>query len=527
MIIESIRPFLAVLVPALTIIFLPFLSDAKGNRLLVWSMVLDFLIVASMYPAISDGNTIHCTLNTGLNVQLAFMADALSMLAGLIAIFMWMLASVFSVKYMAHEHAQCRYNVFSLLSLTGMMGVVFTKNLFSLYLFFEMLSIASYVMVIHEESPDAAEAGLKYIFMGVCGGLILLFAIISTYAITGTGDLVEIAKISGRFAGNPMVAIIFLCFIVGFGVKAGLFPVHIWLPDAHPVAPSPASALLSGVMIKAGAYGIIRTVYTIMGTGVLRGQTVTSILLIFAVINIFLGSAVAIKQTELKRMLAYSSISQMGYIILGVALMSPKALTGGVVHIFNHAIIKGTLFLCAGAFIAQTGLRQLVDLKGIGKRMPVTTACFTLAALSMIGFPPFNGFISKWFLALGALEATQIGTQPNWVGTGAVLLLMLSSLMNLIYYGPVIYGAWFGKVNTAAGYPVNSHNNDHAHNQSSAHGQGNMQSHIKHPLPAGNDDPGLWMKIPLIILGACIVFFGIFPQLPIGLAQQASQLLFH
>lgn len=504
---NSILPFLAVAIPFLSVLLVPLFSDSLGNRFMVFSNGLTFLIVAAMYPAVRSGQTLLYVLGSGLKIDLAFMADSLSLITGLISIIVWTLASIFSVRYMEYEHAQCRYNVFSLLSLTGMLGVVFTKNLFSLYIFFEMLSVASYVMVIHEETPEATEAGLKYIFMGVCGGLILLFSIIATYAITGTGDIIEIAKIGGRFVGHPAVPLIFMGYVIGFGVKAGLFPVHIWLPDAHPVAPSPASALLSGVMIKAGAYGIIRVVYIVIGLGVLKNGVLPAALLSFAAINIFLGSAVAIKQTELKRMLAYSSISQIGYVVIGAALLTPLGVMGGVLHIFNHAIIKGTLFMCAGAYITQTGLRQLKDLKGIGKRMPVTTICFTLGALSMIGFPPFNGFISKWFLALGALNVADSGAYPAWVGISVLTLLLLSSLMNLIYYGPVIYGAWFG--------------------QGGCHDDVHGSHHDGHGVAVANDDPNLWMKLPLVLLGIGTVFFGIFPQLPVGLAEQASTLLFH
>ena len=517
MVVESVLPFLAVAIPFFSVFLLPLLSEDAGNRFVVLTNILTVLVVAAMYPAVRSGQILQYVLDTGLKVKLAFMADPLCLITGLISIVVWMLAGVFSVRYMAHQHAKRRYNVFSLLSLTGMLGVVFTKNLFSLYIFFEMLSVASYVMVIHEESPEATSAGLKYIFMGVCGGLILLFSIIATYAITGTGDILEIVKIGSRFAGHPAVPFIFFGYIIGFGVKAGLFPVHIWLPDAHPVAPAPASALLSGVMIKAGAYGIIRTIYTVIGLDLLKGNALVAVLLAFAAVNIFLGSAIAIKQVEIKRMLAYSSISQIGYVILGVALLTPLGVTGGVVHIFNHAIIKGTLFMCAGAFITQTGLRQLEDLKGIGKRMPLTTLCFTMAALSMIGFPPFNGFISKWFLALGALDVAQAGSYPAWVGISALSLLLLSSLMNLIYYGPVVYGAWFGESKPPGGEIAAGAGNHHGHG-----GQAETRNEGR-----SNDDPDLWMKIPLLLLGGGTLFFGIFPQLPIGLARQASQILLH
>ncbi len=308
-------------------------------------------------------------------------------------------------------------------------------------------------------------------------------------------------------ANHPYGPFVFICFLLGFGVKAGIFPVHIWLPDAHPIAPSPASALLSGVMIKAGGYGIIRTIYTIMGVGGVRHEWIAYVVLGIAFINIFLGSAMAIKQTEIKRMLAYSSVSQIGYVLLGVILMTPLGLVGGVVHIFNHAIMKVTLFLCAGAFIHQTGLRKLDDLRGIGKRMPLTTLCFTLAGFSMIGFPPFVGFISKWFLVLGSLQVAKSGSYGMKVGVATLCLLILSSLMNLMYYGPIIYRAWFPG------------------DEDDAHGGAYNTGAVA--CKTTNDDPDNYMMVPLLILGAALVILGLFPQLGTGLANQFSQLYFH
>ncbi len=519
--VSSALPFVAILIPLLGATGIALVKEKQSNVYTYSVAALTFLLVLSMYPAVARGEKLLFIIDTGLQVKLSFMADPLSMLVGLISSVVWLLASIYAVEYMRGEHALRRYSLFSLLSLAGMMGVVFTANLFSLYIFFELLSVASYVMVIHEETKEALIAGLTYLFMGVCGGLILLFSIIATYGITGSGELYTII---GGLKGHPLLPYIFWGYIIGFGVKAGLFPLHVWLPVAHPVAPSPASALLSGIMIKAGGYGILRTVYTIIGIDILSGSTLMSALLILAVINIILGSAVAIRQTEIKKMLAYSSIAQIGYVILGVALMSPLGLLGGVLHIFNHAIIKGTLFLCAGAFIHQTGLRQLKDLKGIGKRMPVVMLCFTLAGLSMIGLPPFNGFISKWFLALGSLEVRTVGSHATWVGIACLFTLLLSSFMNLVYYGPIIYGAWFVSVDEDDAHDENalfaSHGGQDDHDVHGRHG-GHSEAAVC------NDDPSLWMKVPLLILAFSTLVFGIFPQLPVHLAKQVSEMFFH
>jgi multicomponent Na+:H+ antiporter subunit D len=505
---NSYLPALAVLIPVIAAPLAVLLRDQASNRFTAWVNVLSFITVAAMYPRISQGQVLETIIDTGLKIKFSFMADALSVLSGLIFISLWMLASFYSIEYMSHEHEQRRYNLFSLLSLAGTLGVAFTRNLFTLYLFFELLSVASYVMVIHEQTNDALTAGVKYLFMGVGGGLILLFSIIATYTITGTGDLIKISRGGLGLGQHPYMPLIFMGYVIGFGVKAGIFPVHIWLPDAHPIAPSPASALLSGVMIKAGAYGIVRAAYTIVGLGALRHQMIMLVVMIFAFINIFLGSAMAMKQRDIKRMLAYSSISQIGYIIMGIALLTPKGIIGGVVHIFNHAIIKGTLFLCAGAFIHQTGLRQLDELEGIGKRMPLTTICFSIAALSMIGLPPFNGFISKWYLALGTLEAVKLGSYKTLIGVLALGILLLSSLMNLMYYGPIIYRAWFDEVKEN-------------------HAGADQHNHEANAVAVPNDDPNPYMMLPLLLLAGGAIFFGIFPQLPVDLARQLSQAIFY
>ncbi len=496
MMVESILPFLAVVIPLIAVVVIPWLDDAQGNRFTALAAAVSLVVILMMYPHIHAGVTLVKVYDTGAMVKVSFMADSLSFLVGLVSIVLWMLASIYGVGYMHKEHAQGRYNIFSLLSLAGMLGVVFTKNLFSLYIFFELLSVASYVMVVHEETPEAKSAGLTYIVMGIGGGLFLLVSVIATYAIIGSGDLSGVAT---GLAGHPLTPYIFLGYIIGFGVKAGIFPVHIWLPTAHPVAPSPASALLSGVMIKAGAYGILRTVYGITGGSLLSNLPMGKTLLVIAVITMFLGSFMAIVQTDIKRLLAYSSIAQMGYIILGVSLLSPLGLVGAVIHIFHHAFMKGTLFLCAGAFIHQTGLRRVDDLRGIGRRMPLTMACFTMASLSMIGIPPFVGFISKWYLALGGIESEARGVLGSGGGVVIVGFLLLSSLLNALYYGPIIVRGWLGV----------------------PEGDGNLSMSEKR-----SDDPQWVMLAPLFILALGTLVFGIFPQLQVGLAEAVKRLYF-
>ncbi|HCJ67112.1 MAG TPA: monovalent cation/H+ antiporter subunit D family protein [Elusimicrobia bacterium] len=492
------------------IVFLPFFSAflvpqiektkrGKSSFFVALVCLLCFFATVSLYPKIRANEVVTSGMwNPGIGINLYLRVDALSFLIGLISAFLWMLASIYSIEYMGRETLELgRYNLFSLLSLTGMLGVAFSGNLLTLYIFFEFLTIAAYVLVIHEESLEAIRAGTLYLFLGIAGGLILLLSVIATYAITNTGELHLIGM---GLKEHPLMPYIFWGYIIGFGIKAGLFPLHVWLPKAHPIAPSPASALLSGIMIKAGGYGILRTIYNVFGweSFYTHSWLLTS-LFVISLITILLGSAVAIAQTEIKKMLAYSSISQMGYIILGLVLITPLSLTGGIIHIFNHAIIKGGLFLCAGTFIHQTGLREIKDLSGIGKRMPLVTLCFTLFAFSMIGFPSLNGFVSKWYLALGTLEAEKIGYYSSTAGLIALGILLLSSLMNLIYYGPIVYNGWFAPI-TNYQLPTT-----------------NYQKNV---------DPNFFMAIPLILLAACTIFFGIYPKLLLNLTRQISETFF-
>ena len=494
--VKSYLPIIAVFLPVLSVFFLPLAEKVKKTEIVKAQRIgeiftalicgLSFVAVLLMYPLIRTGNLINSGVwDPGLGISFSLQVDSLGYIFGLITAFLWLLASVYSIEYMHKEHSRTRYNIFSLLSLTGMLGTVFSGSLLGLYIFFEFLTIAAYVLVIHEESVEAINAGTIYLFMGIAGGLVLLVSVIATYSIVPTGDL------SLRGLGldkHPLLPYLFWGYIIGFGVKAGMFPLHVWLPKAHPIAPSQASALLSGILIKAGAYGIFRTIYNLVGIEYFSQNTVMlKSLFILGLITIFLGSAVAIAQTEIKKLLAYSSISQMGYIILGATLLSPLSLIGGTMHVFNHAIIKGCLFLCAGSFIHQTGLRQLDELKGIGYRMPLTTICFTIVALSIIGFPPFNGFLTKWYLALGSLEAGKMGVYGSTMSIVALSMLFLSSVMNLIYYGPIIYNAWF----------------------------------VRRPeVNMSNADPNMFMLIPLILLASSAIFFGIYPRLPLNLIRE-------
>jgi multicomponent Na+:H+ antiporter subunit D len=277
---------------------------------------------------------------------------------------------------------------------------------------------------------------------------------------------------------------------VAFGIKAGMVPLHVWLPDAHPVAPSPASALLSGVMIKTGAYGMLRVMYEIFGLDLLRQTGWPSVLLGLSVATILLGSMVAVTQFDLKRRLAYSSVGQMGCILLGMSLMSERALTGDVFHFFADAVAKSCLFLCAGVIMKETGKRDIRQFGGIGHRLPITMACFAIAAFTLVGIPPFNGFISKLQLSLGAFDAGM---------PGYALALLASSMLNAVYYLPIVITAFFDRAAPAA-----------------ANGAGRRRLAEAHPT----------MLAPIVVLAlGCAVFALSSENWPLRLSETAARLL--
>lgn len=456
------------------------ISDKLRNGLSVATSALVFVLTLTLYPVVKGGGVVEHKLFEILpNLEISLRLDVLSFCLAVLASFIWFLCTIYSIDYMAKEHACGRYYPVLIFTLGSCQGIFFAGDLFSLFVFFELMSIIAYILVIHEETEEALKAGYKYLVMTIIGGLALFFGIIIIFELGGTVSL-SIAPIVGESSLLALLA--FICFLIGFGMKAGMFPLHVWLPDAHPVAPSPASALLSGVMLKTGAYGLFRIFFYVFSPEMLQAAGWVTILAVLAVITILLGSAVALTQIDIKRRLAYSSIGQLGYILLGLSILNNNAITGAVFHIFSHGFMKSVLFLVAGALIWKTGKRRIDELKGIGRQMPITMACFSIAALAMIGIPPLNGFLSKWTLALGALDANM----PFYV-----LVLLISSLLNALYYLPIIIPAFFELPDDMKV----EHGHDHEHD-------------IKFDIQEAS--PG--MLATMIILAACTFFFGLTPN---------------
>ena len=398
--------------------------------------LIKFSLVVSMLGVILDGKIIEYSLFEILpGLAIAFRVDSFGMIFALVASTLWLATSAYSIGYMRglDEHAQTRYFAFFAVALSATIGVAFSANLFTLYLFYEVLSLATYPLVTHHQDGEARVSGRKYLTYILGASIALaLPAMLITYNLAGTLEFGSDGLLADADS-RGLLLVMLLMFVFGFA-KAGIMPFHGWLPAAM-VAPTPVSALLHAVaVVKVGVFSIFRVITGVFGVDLLKSMHLNDTLLILASITVIVASLIALSQDGLKRRLAFSTVGQLSYIVMGAALLSPKGLTGGMLHVAMHAFGKITLFFCAGAIFVATGKKYVSEMVGIGRRMPWTMAAFAIGSLSVIGLPPTGGFISKWFLVLGTLEAQQ-----------PVMLFVLlgSSLLNAAYFLPVVYRAFF------------------------------------------------------------------------------------
>jgi len=436
----SIKPLLAVLV-SLFVIPVLVSSSSKPNVRESWIFVagtIKLLLVLSMLPVILGGQQIALTLfEIAPGAAIAFRVDGFGMLFAIVASSLYIVTSIYSIGYMRglDEHGQTRFVSFFALAISATIGAAFSANLLTLYLFYEILSLATYPLVAHHQDENSRISGRRYLtfILGTSIALVLP-AMIYCYHVTGTLEFSTAGIFSDQLS-KPAATVLLLMFVFGFA-KAGIMPFHSWLPAAM-VAPTPVSALLHAVaVVKVGVFSIVRVMTGIFGVDLLAHFNLGVVVMTIASITILLGSCIALSQDELKRRLAYSTISQLSYIIFGVALLSPQGLLGGVIHIVMHAFGKITLFFCAGAIFVATGKKYISQMSGLGKKMPFTFAAFFIGSLGVIGLPPSGGFYSKWNLIIGTLEAQQ---------TIFMLVLLLSSFLNAFYFLPIVYKAFFGK----------------------------------------------------------------------------------
>lgn len=487
------------LLPAL-VIALPLLGGALalplrrlGERGRVW--VLGALCgaatlgVYAMVPAALRGESRGLALvHFAPQVELYLRVDALGVLFGATVATLFLLALVYSYGYLRRDGHETRYFTFFMLSLGWMLGVAFAGNLVTLLVFYELFSILVYPLVVHEETPEAIRAGTKYIVYILGGGSLILLGVIFCFYLAGDRPLTP-GGILDPAADRTLLLVTFWCLVAGFGIKAALMPLHGWVPDVHPAAPASFSALLSGVMVATGCFGILRVIFEVFGVELVAALGVAPVLTAVAGFSVLLAAVLAAGEDNLKRRLAWSTISQMAYVVLAASLLAPHVTAGAMVQISNHAFMKGALFFCAGLLASQCGIRRVSEMAGAARRMPLTMAAFTVAALGIVGMPPLAGFISKWVLGIGILEA----------GHPLLLLVLLGgALLAALYLLQPVWMAYF-------------------------------RAPAQRLPPRQRPEAPLSMLLPLLVAASLSILLGLaatVPGLPLSLAERAAAAFF-
>lgn len=459
----------------------------KHNRkVLITTVVVGMtLTVISLFMLFINGDhpgyTLFMLTDT---LPISFHPDETGRFFALVVTVVWVAASVFSFSYLPEDETERRFHGFYLISLGILYALDFSSNLITFYMFYELMTILTFPLVIHNMNHESIMAGLKYLLYSFCGAYLVLFGV---YFVHYNLDIAFVLGGSANVAAlgeqaSFMLGIAFV-MILGFGVKAGMFPMHGWLPTAHPVAPAPASAVLSAIIVKMGVLGIVRTVFYIFGANFLKGTWVQTVWMSLALFTVFMGSMLAYREKMLKKRLAYSTVSQVSYILFGLSVMCSEAVTGAYLHVLAHGFIKSTLFLSAGVMIFMTKKTHVDEFRGIGKKMPITLWCYSIASLGLIGIPPTNGFLSKWYLCIGSLNAN-LGFL-SWFGP---VVLLISALLTAGYLLPIsIHGFLPGKDYVSEGK-------------------------IKEPLQ---------VVVPLILLTTLVVLTGMFPTYIVRMIETA------
>ena len=495
--IESYRPLLVMLVSLIgaALIILNRADENRREACSVAAAALKFLLVVSMIPSVLEGNTLTFTLFSFLDpVSIVLRVDAFGIIFASVASCLWLVTTFYSIGYMrAHkEHSQTRYYACFAVTLSMTMGVAFAGNLVTLYLFYEMLTLITYPLVSHSQTDEAYAGANKYLFylLGTSKAF-LLAAMLLTYAVSGNLTFSP----EGVFPAdaNPTVLVIIYClFLAGIG-KAAIMPLHAWLPAAM-VAPTPVSALLHAVaVVNTGVFSVLRIIFHVFGVDLMKSLhlgTATAVLVSF---TILVASMYAITRDNLKARLAYSTVSQLSYILLGGALLSPSGMAGGVLHIANHAFSKITLFFAAGSIFVASHKTNISQLDGIGRQLPWTMTAFAIGTLSMIGVPPSAGFASKWYLVLGTIESDMVPI---------LFVLLTSTILNAIYFVPIVYRAFFKPP---------AEETHHGAGDKDGHGDEHAAHEVKEVSP--------FIVAPLMVTAVVSLILGIFPDIFLSLVR--------
>ena len=422
---------LSILVPVLWGLGILLLPEFKSRNALLTVTGAGLAVATVLGGAVLFGGEMELFLfSFGKNLDLYFHVDNLGCIFAAIVNIVWVLSGFYAFEYMKHEKEEKRFFGFYVMVFGILHALTFSGNMVTFYLFYELMTLLSVPLILHTRSREAIMGGLKYLFYSLFGAYMVLFGLFFLNRYTSSLTFLPGGTLNPEtVAGNEgLMLVVAFAMIVGFSVKAGMFPLHAWLPTAHPVAPAPASAVMSGIIVKMGVLGMIRVVYYLIGADFIRGSWVQTAWMSLSLITVFMGSMLAYRETVFKKRLAYSTVSQASYILFGLSLLQPQAMTGALLHVVFHAFIKSCLFLSAGAVIYKTHKTNVTDLQGIGKEMPVTIWCYTFAAAALIGIPPASGFISKWYLATGALAS---GIEVfSWLGP---VVLLISALLTAGY----------------------------------------------------------------------------------------------
>jgi multicomponent Na+:H+ antiporter subunit D len=423
------------LIPALIIFGLPEQATGTRRAINLIGAAVKVVLAGVLVLGVFGGQEYEWRAALLPGIDLVLRVDAIPLLFVVLSSLLWLTTTVYAIGYLERYEHRSRFFGFFSLCVTATVGIALAGNLVTFLLFYELLTVTTYPLIVHRGTDDARAGGRAYLLYAVGGGAVLLVGIAWLHGIAGPvefGDTVALEALAGRQRGA--VTAIFCLLIGGFGVKAALVPLHGWLPQAM-VAPAPVSALLHAVaVVKAGAYGIVRVVYDLFGLPLADDLGVLRPLAVLAAVTIIYGSLRAVVQDDLKRRLAFSTVSQLSYILLGISIVGIISTAGGLVHLVHQGIMKVTLFYCAGNLYRELGVRAVSRMDGVGRRMPLTMTAFTVAALGMIGIPPTAGFVTKWTLGQGAAAAGE-----PWV----LGVLVTSSLLNAAYFLPPIARAWF------------------------------------------------------------------------------------
>ena len=501
--IQSITPVLAMAASLLGVVLIVATRKNPNVReaCSLGAAALQCLIVLTLLPSVLAGNTIHYTLISLSHliptVSIAFRVDAMGFLLAATASFLWFVTTIYSIGYMRalKEHAQTRYYACFALTMSATIGIAFAANLVTFYLFYEALTLSTYFLLTHKEDKESFSVGRKYVYYHFGTSILFLLpAIIATYAVSGTFAF----QPDGVFpagASATMLVIIYFLFLAG-SAKAAIMPFHAWLPAAM-VAPVPVSALLHAVaVVNVGVFGIMRVIFDVFGQELMQQLNLSLATAVIASFTIMMAALYAFRQDSLKAVLAYSTITHLSYMVLGAVILSPAGATGGLIHIVNHSVSKITLFFCAGSIYLACRKTNISEMSGVGRQMPWTTAAFIIGALSIIGIPSTAGFITKWFLAVGSMEAEQY-----WI----FFVIIISTMLSAAYYLRILERFFSAR-------PALQEAGHHASSQH--HGEEYL-AEIKDPSP--------FIVAPLLLTALITIVFGLYPTPLLTLVRQVLQ----